>query len=283
MKPELAGSPWHHTTGSERASSNTWGACAKIRMSPTAAGSGLFRPCSQFCRVRTSMPSKSAYSRCDRPCRARKAATVSPLSAKDRRRRSCTFIVRSSRANAGRSSVNATAHTVQPNSASLLMALCASLSVRPAANNLRATVTGLSSGPVRRNTTTVEASEVKDGRDTSRTGPRRSKRAFNSEFVDIKVFLGPSIRSRSTRVPSIFGPAPWMCRPRNTARRRPKSTSAITSIWWLPSASVTENRIDVAEIKVQNAPRHIRLQAGVSNCPDAATTLIYANHVVAST
>src|ERR1700722_9530834 len=49
----------------------------------------------------------------------------------------------------------------------------------------------LSSSPTRCSTTTTESSEDKEGRDTSRPGPRRASRAFNSELVDIQLDLCP--------------------------------------------------------------------------------------------
>src|SRR6185312_12479060 len=55
---------------------------------------------------------------------------------------------------------------------------------------------GWSSAPVRRSSRTSCSSEDNWGGVTTRTGPRRSSRAFNSEFVDIEQRLHP-LRQRA--------------------------------------------------------------------------------------
>ena len=126
------------TTGSVNASPPVSGARSKTRIRLTAAGSGRLRPCSQFRGVRTSRPSRSAYSRCDSPRRARISAML----------------------------------TLFPDAASLSIASCACFNAKPAAKSRRATRMPRSSAPIRCGTTRTDASEVKGGRETSPDRPQ---------------------------------------------------------------------------------------------------------------
>jgi hypothetical protein len=215
------------------------GARSNVRIRPIAAGSGRLRPCSQFCSVRTSRPRNSACSRCDSPRRARiPAISTAPFETGSGWRNS-TLIYASSLASTCRFSVLATAQTAQPKSANLLIASCACFKVSPAAKRRRATDTPLSSAPVRCNMTTTDALEDNGGRDTSRTGPRRASRAFNSELAAIKLHLCPIDRfARHSRAEGICAAARNMQAPQ-TAILPASSTSASTSMTWTPSVNFT--------------------------------------------